>query len=303
MQFPYIRVTTLTFGLMTAIASHLSAQTIQDITVNNGQGTDPSDYSAISTSNPYAYLATNFNTNPDPRVVDGVPVLALGYVNANCVPDKSWDLEAFGYSASANTLTYVGGFNPLQTNEGYSIGDIFLSTGTVTQPAGLMQNTDYSNPGYTYAIHFTPTGGSTLAYSIYQLTSATQLLTVAFNQNLDSDPYALDPSNLGGATVIASGTTTVSAVDNAQVNTLLSENLFNSSSTANTSADNYVATFNLPAGLTDFYASLTEQCGNDALAGSSAIIAAPEPTSFYLGIVAGILFVGVARLQARRLKA
>jgi hypothetical protein len=289
---------------------------IQDITVNNGQGASPSDYSPISTSNPYAYLGTNFNTNPDPRIgSNGLPVMALGYVNANCVPDKSWDLEAFGYDPTTASLTYVGGFNPATTNEGYSLGDIFVSPELVTQPGSLSQSTDYSNPGYTYAIHFITTGGPTIDYDIYQLTSATQLQTVAFDQNLDSDPYALDLNNLGGATIIGTGMATVELMTGAGVNSLLNETglngttaLFNTP-TDQTSDDNYVLSLNISsmnlAG-SSFNASLTEQCGNDAIAGayvaSNTFQAVPEPISSSYGIM-GVLFLCGAGLLRRKLVA
>jgi len=265
-----------------------------DITVNNGQGTSASDYGVIPTSD---------NTNPDPRVVNGTPVMSLGYVNANCVANKSWDLEAFGYNSTAKSLTYIGGFNPLQANEGISLGDIFLSTGPVTQPNGLSQNTDYSNPGYAYAIHFTTaTNGSSLNYTIYKLTSTTQLQTVEYNQNLDSDPYALDLSKLGGATIVATGTSAVSTDTNAQVNTLLNETLFNTpADKTDTTADNYVASFNLSSlNLSSFDANLTEGCGNDDLAGST-LAATPEPRAMYLGFAATAFFLGASLLRRRLL--
>ena len=289
--------TIATMAILTLGVTHAGAQ-IADITVNNGQGTDPAGYTTISTP-------TN-STNPDPRA----GVFALGYLNYNCIPDKSWDLEAFGYNANTNSLTYVGGFNPLQANEGYSLGDIFISQGAVVQPGGLSQGMDYSNPGYTYAIHLIPGGGgpnpTNIGYDIYQLTNTTQLQTVAFNQNLVSDPYALDLNNLGGATIVASGSADVqTGATGNDVNTLLGETLFN---TANdqASADNYILSLNLaPWSLTGgFKASLTEQCGNDALAGvyPGSAVAAPEPTSVYNALLATIFFLGMFQLRKRTLQ-
>jgi hypothetical protein len=303
-------------GLLSFGAAHSQ---VTDITVNNGQGTSPSDYTNISPTNEFANQNTevppDYNTNPDLRTAGGTPVQALGYLNANCIPDKSWDLEAFGYTASTSTLTYVGGFNPTQANEGYSLGDIFLSTpstSTISQPSGLSQNEDYSNPGYSYAIHFTGTSATTLSYTIYALTGGTQLQTVAFNQNLDSDPYALDLTyDLANNNIAAvySGTTSVALKTNLQVNNLLDENLFYQPGVIDSPlADNYVASFDLSTlDLSSFNASLTEQCGNDALSGSSSAViettATPEPKSVCLALMATALFLFGVVLKRRSLKA
>jgi hypothetical protein len=252
--------------------------TATDITINNGQGTSASDYSAISAS----------DTNADPRK----GVYDLGYVNAGDVANKSWDLEAFGYTSTPSTksLTYVGGFDPLTQNQGVSLGDIFISPGSVTQPAGLKANSDYSNPGYTYAIHITGVNlkTSTLTYSIYQLAVNTQLQTVEFTQNLDSDPYALDLSNLGGAKLLVSGlTATVAEETGSQVDSLLNEQLFDTTSDK-ASDSNYVVSFNITSlDLSAFTASLTEQCGNDDLKGafSAPLTPLPEPSSWLMALL------------------
>ncbi|MDB4793755.1 hypothetical protein OAG63_01850 [Methylacidiphilales bacterium] len=281
---------------------------MEDITVNNGNGTSESDYSAI----------TGQNTNPDPRP----GVFALGNVNLGDTPTKEWDLEAFGYDSSTSTLTYVGGFNPTvpinDSGTNYSLGDIFLSPNNAVIPqtgSGIVTgaNTPYTNPGYTYAIHFSEASPTSLNYSIYQLTNTTQVLTVGgqpgvndnnFNNNGQSDPYALNLAYdlaQGNITQISSGTTTVLADDNAAINGLLGESLFDPSTVGaptNTLADNYVASFDLSSlGLTGFNASLTEQCGNDLLKGSTlSLSATPEPKSIYLALAAAALFLYVLRL-------
>jgi len=319
----------------------LTPATTQDITLNNGLGTVPLGYGSapsqngagatfepISINDQYASQATDLNTNPDPRVVNGTPVDALGYVNTGDVPDKSWDLEAFGYQSSPATLsapatsllTYVGGFNPLTANEGFSLGDIFLSTQAVpqTQPAGNGNatntgNNPYPNPGYTYAIHITGVnlGNATLSYEILSLTPGTSVLqTVSFNNfenNALSNPYAVDLAG-GGYTVLAQGTAQVYADTNTAVNSLLQESLFNTpGDEVSPLADNYAVTFNLSStGLTSFNAQLTEQCGNDLLAGSTSALnfsAAPEPKSFYLGLLAGGIFLFALRSSRRKLLA
>jgi hypothetical protein len=298
----HFALTALFAIVLTTSSSTLVHAQIQDITINNGQGTSPSDYSAI----------TGQNTNPDPRVVNGTPVDALGYVNEGDIATKEWDLEAFGYNPTSNALTYVGGFDPASTNydpvdgiSNWHLGDIFLSAGSVTQPTGLTANSTYTNPGYTYAIHFIlPTNGSlNLTYQIYKLTvGESELETVFFNQNLDSDPYALDLNNLKGDTLVSiNGQTTFSATvtkdTNAQVNTLLDETLFDTTADkASTTADNYVLSLNLPSSLdlTSFEASLTEQCGNDDLKGAYSVpthlVPLPEPRSISFALVAGVLF-------------
>ncbi|HEY0257967.1 MAG TPA: hypothetical protein VGC39_11030 [Candidatus Methylacidiphilales bacterium] len=262
------------------------AQT-KDITVNNGQGNSASDYSKITAS----------NTNADPRK----GVYDLGYVNSGDVADKSWDLEAFGYNAApkSQTLTYVGGFDPATKNDGISLGDIFITTGTtkVSLPGNMKANSTVTNPGYTYAIHITNISGSTLTYSIYKLAANTKLETVFYTQNLDSGPYGLDMSSLGNATVIASNLkATVSLETGSQVNSLLNENLFTTSSDQ-ASDSNYVVSFNLTSlDLSAFTASLTEQCGNDELTGAYET-PLPEPSSWTMAL---LVLMALAYLRLAR---
>ncbi len=325
--------------LLPASSERVRAQ-IQDITVNNGIGSVPLGYAGngvgaayepISTNDQYADQGSDFNTNPDPRVVNGTPVDAIGYVNAGDVPDKEWDLEAFGYNATQKTLTYVGGFNPtapiVDGGTAYTLGDIFLSPASLSIPmtaggATNGSNTNYSvgtyqNPGYTYAIHFTglPSTPSTLTYTIYQLSSSATLLdTVAFNgfeNNGLSDPSELDISaDLANGSITAvtgaiSLQANVTALDNASINTLMGETLFNPSgvgAASNTQADNYVASFSLASlDLSNFNVSLTESCGNDLLKGSydAELSSTPEPRSMFMGGIAMVLF-GLALTTFRR---
>ena len=287
MKIRFAIPTILVVVVMTAISSPVRAQTVtptttQDITVNNGIPLTPFPLNPIAPNSYGAEAGGDFNTNPDPRTVNSTPVDALGYVNSGDVPDKTWDLEAFGYSNSANTLTYVGGFNPLvptfDGGQAYTLGDIFLSThliapGTNSGATGG-SNTNYAvgtyqNPGYTYAIHFTglPTTPAnaitntpaTLTYTIYQLTSTAAVLdTVAFNgyeNNGLSDPAAFDPSDIGNGTAVAVAgainlTAYVTPKTNSQINSLLGETgsnaLFNTTADqASTATDNYVVSFDL----------------------------------------------------------
>jgi hypothetical protein len=307
----------LTFNmalLLLAGRTLAQAQDITDITVNNGQGTSPSNYALIAPTTYGAEADGDFNTNPDTRYANGVAVQALGYVNYNCVPDKSWDLEAFGYNANTGvtngaTLTYVGGFNPLTTNEGYSLGDIFLSTSAVTGPTGIPSSdgaVPYTNPGYQYAIHITSISGTTLNYSIYQLSGSTQLTSVYFAQNSDSNPYALaNYTSANGVNDVYDGTATVSADSNGQVDTLLHEGLFYGATADSGETDNYVATFTIGSlDLSGFDAYLTEQCGNDELSGSTfsttTVVTTPEPASVWLGVVALLAIFAVRRAQTAR---
>src|ERR1700722_6807511 len=108
---------------MTCGSTRVHAQVV-DITTPNGQGFSASDYSAVTSSDNGAN--SNSETNPDPRP----GIFELGYVHYNCVPDKVWDMEAFGYDQTSNTLTYIGGFNPLTQvhadGQNWSLGDIFI---------------------------------------------------------------------------------------------------------------------------------------------------------------------------------
>jgi hypothetical protein len=292
---------------------------IQDITVNNGISASSSDYAAVAG-----------NTNQDTRVVNGVDVNALGYVDAGDVNTKDWDLEAFGYQSTAATqsapasssLTYIGGFNPLTTDEDYNLGDIFLSQGTATVPqtggtagggnSSPGPNTPYTNPGYAYAIHITGVNlsNSTLTYNLYQLNGPAALVeTVSFNNyqnNPLSDPYALDLNGTGYSLVNSSPlTATVSLDTNHQINQLLNENIFNPTgvgAASNTIADNYVVAFDISSlNLTSFNASLTEQCGNDLLAGSTDALMTqevPEPSTWAL-LLGGLGLLAFWRTHAR----
>lgn len=289
-------------------SASLSAQ-ITDITVNNGwtqSSGQPSGYSAITSS----------NTNPDPR--PGVD--ALGYVNGPDIADKAWDLEAFGYNPSAQTLTYVGGFNPngvTDSNTGltYGFGDLFFSTPgnspalmanqPTLPPSNPVDNpivppADYSNPGYTDVIHINSVAGSTLSYSLYRITDQAQLLTVGFQVNQDAGPYALDvaASPDGSVTLLGTGTATISTLTNTQVNSLLNESLFSGSALSDGSADNYDVSFNLSdLNLGAFDVRMTEQCGNDSLAGLVSVTEVPEPRSLALGFLAMAAVAGMAVLR------
>jgi hypothetical protein len=319
-----------------AHAQTLNPTQTTDITVNNGISTSPSNFASIAPSTYGANPGGDFNTNPDLRTTgpSNTPVLATGYVNHDDVPDKIWDLEAFGYQSSSQLLTYVGGFNPLAPNvdsgTSYSLGDIFISTGPVTQ-TGSSINTNspapYNNPGYSYAVHFTATGPSTLSYTIYQLTTSStpgqgsQVLTVGgqpgvndnnFENNGESDPYALDLNAngtvVGGGTAVATGTATVALDTNAQVNSLLDENLFYEPGVIdNPTADNYVVSFDLSSlDLSSFGVSLTEQCGNDLMDGESDALttttATPEPKSIFLAFLATAFFLGGVSLKRHYLR-
>jgi hypothetical protein len=301
MKNPLVVTTVLAMVMITSTSARLQADTVTDITSPNGQGFSASNYSAITTS----------NTNPDPRP----NIYALGYVHANCLPGKVWDLEAFAYDGTANSLVYVGGFNPLTQiqadNLPWSLGDIFISPGAVTNPSPTITDghpVDYSNPGYTYAIHFTrPASGTTLAYTIYDLTGSTQIQSVYFNQNTNAGPYALDLNALGGATIVGGGTSVVQTDTGAAVNTLLGETLFNTVADQ-ASNDNYVVSIPLGSltalGLTVFDASLTESCGNDSLQGSGTAInlVVPEPGSLGYAL-AGAFFLCGSGLLRRKLQA
>jgi hypothetical protein len=302
---PTLPFAVITMLLVASSISRSQAQT-SDITVNNGF---PGGYAEIDAS----------NTNPDPR--PGVD--ALGYVNAGDVADKIWDLEAFGYNSQSSTLTYVGGFNPngvVDSNTGisYGLGDIFFSpvnsqiAGTANQPTlpssnpvdNPVSSQSYLNPGYTYAIHLNSVTSSTINYSLYALSSQAQLKTVEFQVNQASGPYALNvPVDLanGSITLLGSGTATIFDETNAQINSLLNEQLF-TTSVGDPNLDNYVASFNLAdLDLSSFNVDVTEQCGNDLLSGSynPALLSTPEPGSIYLGMLASVALCGVIGLTRK----
>jgi len=305
LNLPFVVVTVV----MAASGISQSQAQLTDITVNNG---DPQGYAEIDAS----------NTNLDPR--PGVD--ALGYVNAGDVADKIWDLEAFGYNPQSNTLTYVGGFNPsgvVDSNTGisYGLGDLFFSpvsnhiSGTANQPTLPSSNPvdypvtsqSYLNPGYVYAVHLNSVTSSRVNYSLYALSPQAQLETVEFQVNQNSGPYALNVSAdlaNGSITLLGSGTATIYDETNAQVNGLLNEMLF-TTSVGDPNADNYVFSIDLASlDLSSFNVDVTEQCGNDLLAGSynPTLLSTPEPGSIYLGVLASLALCGALRLT-RKLRA
>jgi hypothetical protein len=291
-------------GALNFSAPRASAQ-ITDITVNNGYGS----YSAITDT---------LVTNPDPR--PGVDTLSE--VDNGNSTSKNWDLEAFGYNPTSSSLTYVAGFNPIgevdpDTNITYGLGDIFLSSKSIDSGYGVpnlplsgtlnipVTPLDYNNPGYNYVVHWTNITSTQLTYSIYALTDQAQVLTPNFAENRTAGAYRLDVSNSpdGSLTLVGTGSAAITTETNAQVNSLLNEQLFTGAAKNDAAADNFIASFDLSQlNLSGFNAHLTEACGNDLLAGSfdPNVSSTPEPHSFALGLMAWLGFmVLIARHRAR----
>jgi hypothetical protein len=258
-------------AIITAIslssATTASAQLI-DITINDGS---PS---------------ANYGSDPRPGIGES------GETEAGTISNASWDMRAIAWDITTNKLTIVSGFNPLTTNDGFAIGDIFVDTNnSFTVPSRPNPANGYftyanSLAGFEFAVDITGNSGGNLMYNIVALSGASTLVTGFYGQNAISDPASLLASPAD--TILASGgMSAVTTKTDAEVFTDLGINIGTNGGT------NYIFSFDLTPIVGSFVDNgatfrLTQECGNDLLVGKLAPdTAIPEPSTFLLVAAAG----------------
>lgn len=236
------------------------------------------------------------NYGSDPRAGIG----ESGEVEANCVANATWDLRAIAFDVNTNQLMIVSGFNPLTTNDGIAMGDIFVDVNnSFTVPNRPSNSNGYftyfnSSVGYEYAVNIGSASGNTLGYNIVALSGGSTLQSGGYAQNAISDPATLIAS--AADTILASGVSTVTTKTDAQVLADLGINVGHNGGT------NYIFTFDLSAASLANGATfrLTETCGNDLLVGQLAaapsVTAVPEASTWVMGFLA----LGAVGFMVRR---
>jgi len=267
----------LSVGLIALALSNLSARaSYVDITVNDGSS------NAIYGSDPRAGINES------------------GETEYNCVSNASWDLRAMAFDINTNKLMVVSGFNPMTTNDGIGIGDIFIDTNSSfvvpNRPSASNGYYNYLNSavGYEYAIDLINAKNGGYGYNIVALSGASTLRSGEYAQNAISDPATLVAS--GADTILASGFFSLTTKTDAQVLADLGINVGTNGGT------NYVFTFDLSGASLANGATfrLTQECGNDLLVGhlaaGVAVAAVPETSTWVMGFLA----LGTVGFMVRR---
>lgn len=260
--------------------------TIPDTVVSGGLGT--------------WYNQTVSSTNPAGEVNE---------VEPNCVATKAWDLE--GFATSGTTLYTIGTWNFMSGQPGdykndgtnWTSGDIFIAIAPASTPkygltavgTGSGNGTITNTFGYNYVLHMNWTAGSP-TFDIYKIDSDT-LLSVYFNQNNGSNPYAY----------VSGG----DPVDGAQglsftYQTLSYANVLALCGVYTTTADlhNVVGTdlSSIWNGTDEIWFHFTQECGNDNLMGyrPGGIPLPLPPSALLLGTgLLGLVGLGWRRRQTK----
>ncbi len=236
----------------------------------------------------------------DPRI----GVRESGEVSANSIADSSWDLRAMMFDVDTNHLLLVSGFNPLTTNDGYSIGDIFIDTNGSSSYTSRPNNEDgyfnYQNPGFEGCINITGCVDGLLTYSLTTLATNSIVQSSFVSKNSASDPWKLVES--GSDTVISTGTSSVELMSDNKIKRILGIDI------GKNGGDNYVYWFDLspimtsitPTTFSTVTFSQTESCGNDLIVGSytnPGMTVVPELKSSVSSLV--ILIAGLLGVRNR----
>jgi len=227
-----------------------------------------------------------------------------GETEANTIANSSWDFRAIAFNVNTNTLTIVSGFNPLTTNDGFAIGDVFIDiNNSFTVPSRPNPANGYhsylnSLAGFEYAVNITGNSGGSLTYNVVGLSGSSTLMTGFYGQNAISDPASLLASP-ADTIIAAGGLAAVSTKTDAQVFTDLGINI------GTNGGINYIFSFDLTPIAGSFIGNgatfrLTQECGNDLLVGRLAPeTVIPEPNTFALMAVAGTVFVTFRRRRKK----
>ena len=254
----------------------------------------------------------------DVTVNDGGPNSFYGYdprpgigesgeVSANCVANPSWDLRAILWNEKASTLTFISGFDPLTTNDGFKIGDVFFDTNNAmtfpSRPVAADGYYIYKNPGAELCLDITGAIGSSLTWDFKKLAADSQVQSSWYNQNGLSDPWALVSTSKD--TLLYSGTSEVTRMTDAQIKAAFNVDIGNNggmnsiwsfeldtSVLTDQQQQSVSAAGSLMTGVTGYW---TEQCGNDQAKFQLPASAVPEPgslaaTACFLGSALAIRF-------------
>ena len=245
----------------------------------------------INDNTPSAYYGD------DPRI----GVRESGEVSANSTANSSWDLRAMMFDVDTNHLLLVSGFNPLTTNGGYSIGDIFIDTNgsasSTSRPNNKNGYFNYQNPGFEGCINITGCVDGFLTYSLTTLATNSIVQSSYVSNNSASGPWKLVESNFD--TVISTETSSVESMSDDKIRRILGIDI------GKNGGDNYVYCFDLSPIMTSFTPptfstiifSQTESCGNDFIVGSYTTPGSPivpelkSSVSSLILLMAGLLGV------------
>ncbi|MBL9169044.1 MAG: hypothetical protein JNN07_14985 [Verrucomicrobiales bacterium] len=189
--------------------------------------------------------------------------------------NQSWDLEAF--TLNGHSLKIYSGYDLLNGNDPYGLGDIFIGrgnvakykssdyTGTDGQINGINNNSQFK---YDYVIHFNNRSGTTIgggSYDVYQLSGlSSELLDETVFKGL-SNPYKLNTERSQGLVKVGSGIMTV--VEDSTATLTLEDG------TQVTGGKHYIGEVDLLSSgvklsqTDDNLFHLTMACGNDSLVG------------------------------------
>jgi hypothetical protein len=191
-------------------------------------------------------------------------------VEGASVQTQAWDLE--GFYLNGTSLTMIAGFDFKNGQAGYPAGDIFIST----NPNSVIYGSTIANPslngyGYNYVLDM---NYSAQTYQVYAIGTGASV-TPTGGANASSSPYLYS----GGGTAVG-GVRSIQYISSVD---LTGTGITTWTPTYTYGADtHYALTVDLgflPQN-TNFFAHITEQCGNDAMAGQGT--ATPEPATIAL---------------------